>query len=1434
MKNLSISSLTILNITNSRIMQFLFLLLLVFVFSSKEAFSEQIENKANVLYKDSKSKSINNESNLVVTNIIPLGSEVLDVKLTPVINTVDGNKRGNWVFPIDVRNIGQDPDYYDLSILDLPVGVSYNIYTDVNGNGKVDPEDTITTETPTLQAGEIFKFIAVLTDNLGLVDLSVLKVRALAISNTDLNVSSFDYLYVTFKQIYDPGDTSNPTPTPTPTNQCPTGFSVKSTGFGVKSSLCIPDGNQIKADIRKRVYPNGKVKAGDILTYYVELENRGTLTINNAQIIDPLPKAVTLVLDEGNLPVADLGGTIEYSVDGSTWTTTPIQNAKIVRGVWNEIPVGVTASIFFKVKVLPDVKDGDILNIASAKLEEDNKIKEIVIQPIRSNETVNTVKNDYAIIGTVIDKETGLPKENAIVDVYDKDGNKVGTEITGKTGKFRIPVDNAGTYKVIYSDEKGTVITEKQAIVSVPGDNPAPIEISGKVLNSQTNEPIPDSEMTLIDEKGNVVATIKTDQKGKYNFSLDSLGKPLNPGKYTVRVVQANGQTVYAKVNVSVSSGDIVLNLDLLVDPFGFVYDLLGGKDIRIKGAEVKLYSNCKDDSSLVSLDELEKGVSQKNPQITEENGTYQYFLNEAQRTNKTYCLSVKAESYQDRILLVRVYPSQKKVGRYEITVLDENGKKTVISNIESIPYEIGMKPLKVLDLKKTVNKSTIDLGDVATYTVEATNKLKFRLSDLKLEDVLPFGFKYIDGTLRLNGKTVQNFEAVDKLNIKIGNLDPQEKIVLTYQTRSGIRVAEGPSINVVTATAKSPSGEQIPPQEARAIVFVKKGVFSKNGTIIGKAFIDINANGIQDEQDQLASNITIYTSNGVRVITDSKGKFSIPDIQNGQISLKLDPSSLPKDIYLPVQAVEKQKAFQDKLNEIHDKEVNISDISKKVFVVLKDKEIKIKNSSQYNILIEAKDKSLIEVKSNQLKIVSIDTKTLVDNIKPIPVNDFKLNKGLNELNVSFIDSNNKTVKKKIAYFYLIEDNSSLNFPRWIGDEGESNIVYVPESGLAKASFRLVKADFSLPEIPSLPKQKDSNMKAVYVYPDKFVAKQIPYITYPDIKSHWSRDIVEYESGLEIIHGYPDGLFKPARDITRAETTKLTLVAMKSFDIKLGVTLGYVLQSDSKVSARILDNNKNEVVKFIDNQNRSAGVNKIFWDGKDPNGNFVSQGTYHFEVKSIDDDDETILSTTLEVINAIPNYRPTGKSNFKDVPATHWADSFIKAGVDEKLVNGYPDGTFRPDSTIPRYEMAVIAVQALGIDLGLAKDELPFKDSEQVPVWARKYVYLAYNYGLLPKFPDNNFYPNRPISRSEIALFVLELINKQKVDSKVRGSVINGVDKLIIDGNIVKIENNAFELLLNKELSKDITFGFDELENLKSYFDPLYLPKEVKRSNTKF
>ena len=140
-----------------------------------------------------------------------------------------------------------------------------------------------------------------------------------------------------------------------------------------------------------------------------------------------------------------------------------------------------------------------------------------------------------------------------------------------------------------------------------------------------------------------------TDKNGKFIIDSDKDGNDLKAGTYMIKIIDKDGKIVYGRVTVSVVAGDVVLNLEILIDPFGIVYDKLGGKDVRIKDSKVILYSgDCSQKSSVVKLDDLEKGVSQTNPYFTDVNGTYQYFLNKDQLTNKTYCLNVTKEGYKE------------------------------------------------------------------------------------------------------------------------------------------------------------------------------------------------------------------------------------------------------------------------------------------------------------------------------------------------------------------------------------------------------------------------------------------------------------------------------------------------------------------------------------------------------------------------------------------------------------------------------------------------------------------------------------------------------------------------------------------------------------------------------------------------------------------
>lgn len=67
------------------------------------------------------------------------------------------------------------------------------------------------------------------------------------------------------------------------------------------------------------------------------------------------------------------------------------------------------------------------------------------------------------------------------------------------------------------------------------------------------------------------------------------------------------------------------------------------------------------------------------------------------------------------------------------------------------------------------------------------------------------------------------------------------------------------------------------------------------------------------------------------------------------------------------------------------------------------------------------------------------------------------------------------------------------------------------------------------------------------------------------------------------------------------------------------------------------------------------------------------------------------LTDTLPILEKIRG----GNMDFKDVEQDRWSKNFIKMCVDEGLMQGYPDGTFKPGASVTREELAVVLVRLL-------------------------------------------------------------------------------------------------------------------------------------------
>ena len=137
----------------------------------------------------------------------------------------------------------------------------------------------------------------------------------------------------------------------------------------------------------------------------------------------------------------------------------------------------------------------------------------------------------------------------------------------------------------------------------------------------------------------------------------------------------------------------------------------------------------------------------------------------------------------------------------------------------------------------------------------------------------------------------------------------------------------------------------------------------------------------------------------------------------------------------------------------------------------------------------------------------------------------------------------------------------------------------------------------------------------------------------------------------------------------------------------------------------------------------------------------------------------------------------------------HWARGWVAAGLELGLMRGVGSDLFAPDRGVSRAEVAAVLVRALGwdddalgLDEGAAVAYLTrYIDAERIPVWARSYLALAAQRGLLLGYDDGSIRPQSMVTRAEAAVLIARALDRlgllydlggRLVDVKADGSVV--------------------------------------------------------------
>lgn len=179
----------------------------------------------------------------------------------------------------------------------------------------------------------------------------------------------------------------------------------------------------------------------------------------------------------------------------------------------------------------------------------------------------------------------------------------------------------------------------------------------------------------------------------------------------------------------------------------------------------------------------------------------------------------------------------------------------------------------------------------------------------------------------------------------------------------------------------------------------------------------------------------------------------------------------------------------------------------------------------------------------------------------------------------------------------------------------------------------------------------------------------------------------------------------------------------------------------------------------------------------------------------------------------------------------HWSAKDVAIFSKLGIVDGYADGSFKPNGTTTRAEFATLVVRAFSLQAGVSSG-VTLKDT--AGHWSIDSVQKLVSNGFVDGYADGSFKPDNAISRAEVISIVSKLIdfsktdkvatpafkdvdgawNKDQILKAAESGIISGKDDSTFDPNSKSTRSEALVILLRAmELNPEIKALIDQLRS---------------------
>ncbi|MFD2703183.1 S-layer homology domain-containing protein [Paenibacillus shunpengii] len=181
----------------------------------------------------------------------------------------------------------------------------------------------------------------------------------------------------------------------------------------------------------------------------------------------------------------------------------------------------------------------------------------------------------------------------------------------------------------------------------------------------------------------------------------------------------------------------------------------------------------------------------------------------------------------------------------------------------------------------------------------------------------------------------------------------------------------------------------------------------------------------------------------------------------------------------------------------------------------------------------------------------------------------------------------------------------------------------------------------------------------------------------------------------------------------------------------------------------------------------------------------------------------------VSLINRSFGYSAQAPISFEDLSVSNWAYTDIAKAVEAGYVQGYEDNTFRPGTTVTRQEAAVMIANLLNVKSSDYNTLNQFTDRNSIAGWSKAAVASVVEREVMKGYPNDTFAPLRSLTRAEAIVLIDNAIANEKELNTITydeaGTYGSDEEKTVIEGNVIISVPDV--TLVNTEIKGDLLFA---------------------------